>query len=239
MRKFLKLILVFFWRELLIIRISKILDFRVWRLTKSSSSQLLQDIFVLKTLKFKRNGFFVEFGATDGVYLSNSLLLEKSFDWNGILAEPGRIWHHDLHKNRRAIIDRRCLWKESKCQLQFNETASPELSTLEDFQTIDFHDRNIGEHITYEVETVTLKDLLKDNMAPFEIDYLSIDTEGSEFEILSHFDFTSHKIKIITCEHNYGPNRTKIDDLLTSHGYRRVLQRLTRFEDWYVLRDSI
>ena len=55
------------------------------------NSQLRQDLFVLNELDFKENGYFVEFGATDGIKLSNSYLLEKSFNWNGILAEPARI----------------------------------------------------------------------------------------------------------------------------------------------------
>ena len=52
-------------------------------------SQIYQDIFVLYTLNWKRNGFFVEFGATNGFDLSNSYLLEKDFGWKGILCEPG------------------------------------------------------------------------------------------------------------------------------------------------------
>lgn len=44
---------------------------------------------------------------------------------------------------------------------------------------------------------------------PKIIDYLSIDTEGSEFDILSNFNFKEFKFRIITCEHNFGPNRKK------------------------------
>ena len=57
---------------------------------KNTKSQINQDIFVLYTLNWKRNGFFVEFGATDGMDLSNTYLLEKDFGWRGILSEP--IW---------------------------------------------------------------------------------------------------------------------------------------------------
>ena len=55
-----------------------------------SRSQLRQDLFVLSQLDFKRNGYFVEFGATNGFNLSNTHLMEKEFGWTGILAEPAK-----------------------------------------------------------------------------------------------------------------------------------------------------
>ena len=53
--------------------------------------KLRQDILVAVLARFKRNGYFVEFGATDGVYLSNTFLLEQQLGWTGILAEPARV----------------------------------------------------------------------------------------------------------------------------------------------------
>lgn len=64
---------------------------------------------MLYRAKFKQNGFFVEFGATNGIDLSNTYLLETEFGWNGILAEPDKYWHTSLIANRTAIIDIRCV----------------------------------------------------------------------------------------------------------------------------------
>ena len=88
-----------------------------------SKSQIHQDLFVLSELGFKKNGFFVEFGATDGIDLSNSHLLETKFDWSGILAEPAKIWHSALHENRSASIETECVWKETGETLIFNEVS--------------------------------------------------------------------------------------------------------------------
>ena len=82
--------------------------------------------------------------------------------------------------------------------------------------------------------TVSLEDLLDFYDAPKEIDYLSIDTEGSEFEILNSFNFNKYKIKIITVEHNWTENREKIFDHLTKNGFNRIHTDLTHCDDWYI-----
>ena len=75
--------------------------------------------------------------------------------------------------------------------------------------------------------------------APKEIDYLSIDTEGSELEILNAFDFSRYDTSIITVEHNYTENRKKIHSLLSRNGYERVFEQYSQFDDWYVKKDKI
>ena len=199
-----------------------------------STSQLFQDLFVLIITKGKRNGFFVEFGAANGKYLSNTYMLEKHFGWTGILAEPARIWISDLSRTRNCTIDQRCVWSKSGEQIQFNETKEPELSTIKKYSDIDAHAINRKSGNTYMVDTVSLVDLLDQNKAPKVIDYLSIDTEGSEYEILANFDFTKYDIRIITCEHNFTINRDRIYALLARHGYSRYFEGLSEFDDWYV-----
>ena len=200
-----------------------------------SNSQFRQDLFALATHDFKRDGFFVEIGAANGVHLSNTLLLEKSFSWKGILVEPAKIWQADLSNNRTdSIVDNRCVWSESKCSLLFNETVHKELSTIDVFSSSDSHSviRNRGKK--YYVNTITLLELLSSYNSPNQIDYLSIDTEGSEYEILKNFDFGEYEFGAITVEHNFTSNRELIHDLLTLNGYTRVLESVSSVDDWYV-----
>ena len=199
-----------------------------------SKSQLKQDLFVLLETNFKENGFFIEFGATNGLVLSNTHLLEKEFDWRGILAEPAKIWHADLHKNRQCTIEIDCVWSNSNVVLDFNEVSEAELSTIIKYNNNDWASKNRKNGIGYKVNTISLKDLLIKHNAPKIIDYLSIDTEGSEYEILSHFDFDSYQFRVITCEHNYTPMREKIYRLLTSKGYQRKYVGLSKWDDWYI-----
>jgi FkbM family methyltransferase len=201
----------------------------------NSQSQLMQDIFVLCELNFKENGYFVEFGATNGVELSNSHLLEKEFGWKGILAEPAKVWHKDLRENRTSFIEEKCVWTNSSSILEFSEVSSPELSTILSYQNNgDWASSQREQSTTYQVETISLVDLLDKYQAPKIIDYLSIDTEGSEFEILSNFDFSKYRFQAITCEHNYTPERERIYQLLTKNGYIRKYPFLSKWDDWYV-----
>ena len=88
------------------------------------------------------------------------------------------------------------------------------------------------------VETISLLDMLDKFDAPRHIDYLSIDTEGSEYEILRDFDFDKYKFSVITCEHNQTETRDRIYDLLTGKGYVRKMEDLSQQDDWYVLKEK-
>jgi hypothetical protein len=76
--------------------------------------------------------------------------------------------------------------------------------------------------------------LLKKYDAPNQIDYLSIDTEGSELEILNAFDFSKYSFGVITVEHNHTPQRELLYSLLTSKGYKRIFETVSNIDDWYV-----
>ncbi len=199
-----------------------------------SKSQLRQDLFVLSEMNFKKNGFFVDFGATNGLDLSNSYLLETKFNWNGILVEPAKYWHNELRKNRKVNINTDCVWVETGKELLFNEVDDAKLSTIDQFSKNDQYGNLREKRNQYKVKTISLNDLLNKYSAPESMDYLSIDTEGSELEILKSFNFDKYKFKVITCEHNHNDNREKIYNLLSQNGYKRKFTEISKFEDWYV-----
>lgn len=216
----------------------------VFRNLYRSKSQLQQDLFVAFMSAYGMSsqeheqptmgGFFVEFGATDGVELSNTYLLEKEYGWQGIVCEPGKIWQGRLAENRNCSIDFRCVYKETGLSLIFNETKTAGLSTIDEFSASDLHTPTRVQGHKYSVATVSLNDLLSEHKAPRRVDYLSIDTEGSEYEILKSFDFSKWDVRIITVEHNYTENRELIHELLARNGFTRVLGSVSNFDDWYV-----
>lgn len=202
---------------------NKVLD-----LALKIKSHQSQDILVQLLLNFKENGYFVEFGATDGIVWNNTFVLEKEYNWTGILAEPAKIWYNSLSANRSAKIDNRCVWEVSNQLIQFDEVRDPFMSTTEGVLT------NSPLVETYSVPTVSLLDLLKEHGAPQTIDYLSIDTKGTEFTILKDFDFTKYDIKIITCNHQFLPTRSAIYALMIANGFVRICNEISWVDDWYV-----
>ena len=78
-------------------------------------------------------------------------------------------------------------------------------------------------------------DLLEKFNAPINFDYLSIDTEGNEYQILETFDFTKYQPKIITCEHNYRTEREKISNLLIKNGYKKFQSKFTKYDDLFII----
>ena len=76
-------------------------------------SQLGQDALVLWLLNQKTNGYFIEFGAADGVNISNTFILEKDYGWSGILCEPARVYKDRLSSNRKCTIVDKCVYSKS------------------------------------------------------------------------------------------------------------------------------
>lgn len=200
-----------------------------------TQSDGLQEIFALANSRFRQGGFFVEFGACDGIAGSNTYLLETRYGWRGILAEPAKVCHDTLRQNRRCDIDTRCIWRASGAQISFSEHTNIVSSGLAVTLT-DPARRVSNRHntTTYPVETLSLNDLLAAYAAPAYIDYLSIDTEGSEFEILNAFDFDRHQFGCLSVEHHFQPQRESIHALLTSQSYTRVCETISGIDDWYV-----
>ncbi|OWV96894.1 FkbM family methyltransferase [Rhizobium sp. R693] len=199
-----------------------------------SRAQILQDLWVCYELSEKRDGFFVEFGSTNGLKNSNTWLLEKKFGWSGILAEPNPIWHPELAANRNASIDHRCVSSQSHNTVTFlaTDNVDPELSSIADFAQGDHFSevRRKGRQI--QVETISLDDLLETYQAPPVMDYLSIDTEGSELDILSAYSF-ERMFDLISVENN-PKTEAAMQKVLESKGYRRVFEHFSQWDGWYV-----
>jgi FkbM family methyltransferase len=155
-------------------------------------AQLGQDDWVINKLHGKRDGVFVDIGAHDGIELSNSYLLESVYGWRGVCVEPHPVSYEALRLNRNCMTLNKAAWSIGDTTTRFN--CSHKDSMLSGVAVL-------GETV---VETVSLNQLC-DMVGP-SIDYISIDTEGSEIEILKSFDASRYSVACWSVEHNYNKN---------------------------------
>tara|TARA_B110000858_G_C17709823_1_gene429991 strand:+ start:43 stop:915 length:873 start_codon:yes stop_codon:yes gene_type:complete len=217
-----------------------------------SYSQLNQDITVISFFNNKKNLFFLEIGANDGINLSNTYLLEKKYNWKGICSEPLPDRFEQLKKNRNVHCDNQAVFRESDLTVKFKVSdltsgiieSYPNISTCNG-RKIEKKQRKLLKNKEnnkskqeIDVKTITLEDLLDKYNAPNTINYFSLDTEGSELQILKSVDFTKYKFQYINVEHNYiEPRRSEIRKLLQKNGYLYMGQN--QFDDNYIHENCI
>jgi hypothetical protein len=193
---------------------------------------------------------FIEAGAADGIQWSNTKTLEAICGWSGLLVEPCKSYLNILKHNRSSPVDTRCLAPTSGQKMLFREVgpscpdfpySSPELSCIDETQPTDWASKTrTNNSITYDVESVDFNQLMITHALPNHIGYLSLDTEGSEMQILSSIDFSRWAIDVITVEHNYrSSDMNNIKALMQEQGYIVVLENQSQCDFWFVRRELL
>jgi len=196
---------------------------------KPTYSQYGQDLDIIKYLNHKQNGYFIDVGATDGIDISNTYLLEKKYNWNGICIEPQEFYYKNLIKNRDCHTDNSLLFSEKGKLFDFSLTNNG-LAGITDYIDAHHHAKNSKQT---KKTTDTLNNLLIKYNAPRYIDYMSLDTEGSELEILKGIDFDKYKFGIMNIEHNnVEPRRTDIRKFLENKRYKFYKEK--DVDDYYI-----
>ena len=173
-------------------------------------SQYGQDKAVLDILKFKTSGFFVDIGAHDGKELSNTYFMEKNLDWSGICVEPNPSVVNDLRNNRNCIIETRPISNQTGEVIRFYEHDEPMLSmTTGKGVSLQNPDGTIvKESASKQMKGISITDTLITHDAPKDIDYISMDVEGHEPDILLTFDFKRFNVKCWSIEwKNHGDGK--------------------------------
>lgn len=146
----------------------------------------------------KKDGYFVEVGALDGMVMSQSYLFEKTLNWKGIVVEPNPVWKDNLFLHRCCNISTEAISNERGTST-FECREIPAFSGLKSSVNEARASDIIGE---FDVNTITLCDLFDKFNAPEEIDWVSIDTEGAELVIMEKFflENTKYKINLLSFE---------------------------------------
>lgn len=178
-----------------------------------------QDKWVVeKIFHQRRNGVFIDIGANDGVSISNSYYLERHLGWSGICVEPMPKAFAELSQNRKCICVQGCVagrdGEAEFLEVEGNEMLSGLASTLNQ----SHHERIAGNQINrIIVPCFSLNSLLLQYKIS-AVEFMSIDTEGSEMEILRNFDWGGVKINVLCVENTY--HGDLLAELLYGKGYR-------------------
>lgn len=203
-----------------------------------SFAQNFQDLFALWVAGGRKNGYFVEFGALNGRDFSNTYMLEK-LGWTGIVSEPHPDYEDRVLQNRNCHISNLCVFDTSGDTINFRMVKGrPAMSGIGETQLNDRAAEHRNRFVEVPVKTITLNDLLGQYQAPTDIDYISIDTEGSELRILKAFDFEKYNVKSFCIEHNF-TQREAHTELMEGKGYQRVFHEISDHDDWWVRTDLI
>ena len=93
----------------------------------------------------------------------------------------------------------------------------------------------------HKVRTISLNDVFIKFFNGLPIDYMSVDSEGSELMILENFDFKRFGPTVVTVEHNSSEydnsNEKKLDALFQNNNYKRIFREQTQFDAWYVIQN--
>lgn len=188
-------------------------------------SQLGQDqLFNERFLKNKRNGFFLDIGAHDGQTGSNTYFFEKELGWQGICFEPLPHLFKQLKECRDCICINACVGStEGRVPFLHLNSVDEQLSGMcstYDKRQLDvvMNDLSVygGDCKIMQLPCVRLNDVL-DRYGITHVDYFSLDTEGSELEILKSIDFSKVKIDMMSVENNF--HEPFIREFLESKGF--------------------
>lgn len=174
-------------------------------------SQWKQDTILLPILSQLGNGFFVESGAFDGEKDSNTLYYELKLGWRGLLVEPNpKSFSKLLGKHRRAYAYRGCL------------SPSDHAETLQFLSDADGRTSMIDDDGKYSVEAQPLHTLLM-QIGQSEVDFWSLDIEGSESSVLQNTDFSKVEVGVLLIEMNKSEkNNREIREVMKKEGFQNI-----------------
>jgi|688.fasta_scaffold390871_2 FkbM family methyltransferase len=186
----------------------------------------------LESLLPHTNGFYVELGANDGALASNSFFFEIKKNWRGVLIEPAPNLYLSCKKRRgknNIIFCNACVsfdYKHEFVRMKYSDAM-----TISDNLKLDIgnHDSFITEaekhllegesNFVFGAKSATLNSLLLKSSAPNLIDFLSLDVEGAELEVLKGLDFTKFQFKYMVIESR---SINLLENFLNKHSYKLI-----------------
>jgi FkbM family methyltransferase len=218
---------------------AKFLESTAYFLTKGikPEGQLLQDLWVVSQHGTKP-GFFLDIGAGHPIQISNTWVLQSQFDWSGIVVEPNpdfSILHEQIRKSEKVQTLKLAVTPTRQPHMRYQNdgeySGNPDNFPGELHHARSLHRSELSIDL---VPAITVREIL-DARNISQIDYLNIDIEGGEVEILKSFPFDYCRVGLITVEHNYRHSDIKaVDDFLTEMNFRKCFNNSTEWDSFYI-----
>jgi FkbM family methyltransferase len=204
------------------------------------SSQCGQDEFLIEEItNYQKNGYFVEIGAFEGTYLSNTVVLERELDWQGICVEANPEFFKLMKERRNCIKVRACL-DEKEQEVIFRVDNNVFAGIIDDDtdngqKLSDMQIQSLlSQKKAIKMKTKTLEKVLAKKNAPKVIDFLSMDVEGAEYRILKNFPFDKYVFLAVVIERP----TPELNELLFENDYVFVKNQecgaCAQFDTWYI-----
>lgn len=187
-----------------------------------------QDKHVDNFFNKKENGYFVDIGCSHYSEGSNTYFFEKNRNWKGICIDL--FDYSEMYKEHRpnSIFINGAVTNFNTNDVKYVDILEANVLSSVESLTCERHKKRFEKEncnvIKRSVPNLNFNNILIENKAPMNIDYISIDTEGSELEIIKSIDFSKWNIKIFTIEFNGKEywNRTEMDNIMKNQGYKKT-----------------
>ncbi|XP_064104041.1 uncharacterized protein LOC135213872 [Macrobrachium nipponense] len=179
-------------------------------------------------------GFFLEAGALDGEFISNTLHLEHEFGWTGLLIEADPVLYTALtDKHRRSWSSQSCISTSSFAEIRTFESYRPKdeidlanellIRSTGNLQGVKAPAAGqMGLKATYSVQCFPLLSYLL-ALDKTDLQYVSLDVEGAEADILLKLPWERVNVTVWTVEHR--PQNTGFKDHYLEPGGAKYIQK--------------
>jgi FkbM family methyltransferase len=182
-------------------------------------------------------GYAVEVGAAQGIAASNTLVFDQR-GWKCLCIEPNPGLFSQLQRNRHVVLN--CAISDHNADLEnfsvvsFCNGDETAISSLRlDEQLLEQHISLVSKVRNIKVNVRTLDRAIEHVMFP-SVDLVSIDTEGTELDVLRGFSIHKYAPKLFVIENNF--NIKDIEDYLDTFGYRKIFRHVVN--DFYTYKDK-